>query len=181
MSMRRAVIRIVGTMSLALVGCDASHGGDADVDPGVAPGENERCPLDLEAPIPAPECTTARESAAGKWTEASEAIWSASAEPHDVTIVVRGGATVCPAQECPAPPNPCPESGAQHEYMSEWNWQSQRCVRAVLLDLGAEATDEHFWLANVMFAKLTWDQIQAAGAHPHVAAIDRDKEPTPPP
>jgi hypothetical protein len=142
-------------------------------DPNQVPG----CPLDTTVPPPVPECSDEREAPDGKWTESSEATWSATPDAHDVTVQVRGAAKNCPAPSCPPPPNACPGSGDVQDYMAEWNWQSQRCVRELIDAVGGVATEERFWIVSIIGATLTWSQIQAVGAHPHVQSITPQVEP----
>ncbi|HEX6272290.1 MAG TPA: hypothetical protein VFZ53_04600 [Polyangiaceae bacterium] len=137
------------------------------------------CPLDTTVPPPVPECGEVREATAGKWTEESEERWSATPDAHDVIVQVRGAARNCPTS-CPPAPNACPSFERQQEYMSEWNWQSQRCVRELIDAVGGTATQERFWLVDMIVATLTWSQIQAVAEHPHVQTIEPESGGEPP-
>src|SRR5215831_2669459 len=67
----------------------------------------------------------------------------------------------------------CPNPTAQDQnYLEEWNWQSQACIRALIGQLGGQATDERFWIVDMIDATLTWSWIQAVGAHPNVMTIE---------
>ena len=148
-----------------------SRAGTIDVDSG-EPRPVDGCPLDTQAPIPKPECNDARESTAGKWSAADQARWEANPSAIDVLIQVRGGGKACPAPDCPPRPNECPQQMHEIAYLQEWDWQSQNCVRALIEQVGGQATDERFWIIDVIEAYLTWPQIQAVGAHPHVLSIE---------
>jgi hypothetical protein len=65
--------------------------------------------------------------------------------------------------------------------MERWNWEAQRCVRALIDAVGGTATGERFFIINVLIATLTWDQIQLVGAHPHVQQVQPTDEGSPPP
>jgi hypothetical protein len=43
------------------------------------------------------------------------------------------------------------------------------------------ATEEGFFIIDVVIATLTWSRIQAVGAHPHVQSIGPQQEDSPPP
>lgn len=141
----------------------------ATTDAGVDGGPVQVCPLDTTFPPPVPECSDVREATAGKWTEESEARWSATPDPHDITILVRGAAPICS------------EGRLETPYLAEWNWQSQRCVRGLIDAVGGVATDERFWLVDIVIATLSWSQIQAVGAHPDVQSIGPEEDGSPPP
>jgi hypothetical protein len=152
-----------------------------EIDTGVDQSGDLDCPLDTQAPVPGPECTDEREMTADKWTPDSEDAWSASTEANDVIIRVRGVAPVCPAPSCPPQPNTCPQFELEQTYMSEWNWESQRCVRGLIAASGGLATEERFWLINIIVAELTWEQIQIVATHPHVEFIEPSDTGEPPP
>jgi hypothetical protein len=147
---------------------------------GTDPGE-PGCPLDTTIPPPVPECSDVREPNAGKWSEESEERWKAMDGADEVGVIVRGAAKVCPIDSCPPRPNECPSFERQMNYMQEWNWQSQSCVRALIEAVGGSASEERTWLVNTINATLTWSQIQAVGAHPHVEGIGPNETGEPPP
>ena len=129
------------------------------------------CPVDTTQPIPEPICTSAREPGLSKWSDRDEARWTSTLGPHRVLMRIRGGHAVCPAPTCPTRPNPCPEFEAIQRYSEEWNWQSQRCVRGLIADIGGTASDERFWILNGVSADLSWQQIQVVATHPDVESI----------
>jgi hypothetical protein len=132
----------------------------------------EGCPLDPTAAIPQPTCDDTREPSTNKWSSAAEKVWRAEAGPHTVLLSIGGGRQVCELPRCAAEDRgSCPEVQDYMHYLEEWNWQSQQCVRALIAEVGGEATDERFWLVNTLVAKLTWEQIQAVAKHPHVLSI----------
>ena len=102
-------------------------------------------------------------------------------EPESVMILVRNAGQVCMLPACQDQAKSCPELEEETEYLREWNWQSQRCVRGLIKELGGRATDERFWLVNALVASLTWPQIQQIGAHPDVQYVESSESGTPPP
>jgi hypothetical protein len=76
------------------------------------------CPPDLNAPIPMVPCTDQREPTNGKFFDDQRAQLEAATSPIDVSIMLSGGATVCPAPQCSVPP--CP---ALAKYMSRWQYR----------------------------------------------------------
>lgn len=141
----------------------------------------ESCPTDVHAPIPKPTCGDDEESTAGKWTAEDEDRWRTASGPHDVIMLIRNGAKVCPNPMCPPRSNPCPELEETRRYREDWNWQSQTCVRQLIADIDGQATEERTPLVNFIQAYLTWSQIERVGAHPHVAHIENSQTNTPPP
>ncbi|HET8933236.1 MAG TPA: hypothetical protein VFN67_07360 [Polyangiales bacterium] len=137
------------------------------------------CPIDPKQPVAKPECTQERDGGR-KWSQRSEAEWSAAPGPIRVLLAINGGHMSCGAPDCPPRPNPCPEQEAVQMFLEEWNWQSQRCVRALIQELGGTATDERFWLVDTMVAELTWAQIQEVAKHPHVRTIESSLSSPPP-
>lgn len=89
---------------------------------------------------------------------------------HEVLIAVRGGATPCQI-ECPGRP-PCPALDAATAQWAADNLTSQRCVRAELEALSTTPDPDTTWLVNMITVELTWPQIEAIAAHPHVATIE---------
>lgn len=143
-------------------GHDEAGGGDLG-----QPG----CPPDYESPIPERDCPQERAQGTNE-VSASLELLRDDPGPHGVIVSVTGGATYCPAPECPARPNPCPElERASERYRSE-NLASQRCVRELLEGLGGVVEDHVFTSLNGLEARLTWPQIDALAEHPHVIYIE---------
>jgi hypothetical protein len=141
----------------------------------------EGCPPDLTKPIPEVACTTVREPVDSKLEPAYRAKWEQSQSPQQVVILVRGGAKICPLPECPVHNQSCPD---QERFISHWkaeNEASQRCVRALIGELGGSSESEIPWLVDMVEAHLTWPQIQAVAAHPHVERIEPSSTGAPPP
>jgi hypothetical protein len=130
------------------------------------------CPPSFDTPVATVSCPDAREPLDGKLSAETRRALEASAGPQPVIVRVRGGATLCPLPQCPGPDQPCPE---RDKYTSRWqaeNTESQRCVRDLITQLGGTSDPTVAWLTNFFGATLTWEQIQAVAAHPHVAGID---------
>lgn len=129
------------------------------------------CPPDLNSAIPQPVCGSDRESANGKIDPHSQMVFEgAPSKAVDVTIRVKGGATVCPLDSCPQ--KDCPSSAQVQSRWSQENLASQKCVRDLISSLGGTSSTEVFWLVNSFVATLNWQQIQAVATHPDVIHID---------
>jgi hypothetical protein len=143
---------------------------------------------DLEIPIemrPMPNlnpgpCPTERESIDGKI--GSPEILGAAEGAVPVIVGVINGA-IPEAPRCPDDrAAQCPEREAFIAMWETQNLEAQRCVRALVTDVGGTASPETTWIINSFEATLTWEQIQAVAAHPHVRHIEpRDTGEIPPP
>ena len=136
------------------------------------------CPLDLTAPIPMVDCTTDQQPIDAKITDADRMRFQPTTGPMPVIVSVAGGARNCPLPACSA--QPCPERDSITSRMQAENFASQRCVRDLIASLGGAADPAAMWLINTFGATLTWEQIQAVAAHPHVVRVESNGG-TPPP
>lgn len=130
------------------------------------------CPPSFDTPVATVSCPDAREPIDGKLSASTRSALETSTGPQNVIVRVRGGATLCPLPQCPGPDQPCPE---RDKYTARWqaeNAESQRCVRDLITQIGGTSDPTVEWLTNFFGATLTWAQIQAVAAHPHVAGID---------
>ena len=163
--------RVFAGLLCAAIGCSSDAEVPSSDDPETQLSDiASDCPVDTTQPIPEPSCPSKREPLV-KWSDRDESRWTSTSGPHRVLVRVSGGRAVCPAPTCPTRPNPCPEYEAIRRYSEEWNWRSQRCVRALITDIGGTASEERFWVVNVISAELTWQQIQNTAMHPHVENI----------
>jgi len=139
------------------------------------------CPPDLTKPVPAVTCPQVTEAIDAKLSESDRNRWSAAdaTEPQSVTVLVAGGAQICSLPQCPPPPAACDERDRLTERWRAENTEAQRCVRDAITAAGGTADTEVFWLVNVVSAQLTWAQIQAVAAHPHVLQIEGGGEAPP--
>lgn len=129
------------------------------------------CPPDPNAPIVPPECPTETTPVDSKIEPALEQSFSTSPEePQEVLISVIGGATICPLEECTAPP--CASNDATTAYWEQQNLASQQCVRQFVQELGGETYPETQVLTNTFSARLDWAQVQEVATHPHVRHMD---------
>jgi hypothetical protein len=136
------------------------------------------CPLDLTAPIPMVDCTTDQQPIDAKISEADRTLFQATTGSMQVIVSVAGGAHNCPLPACSA--QPCPERDSITSRMLAENLASQRCVRDLIASVGGAADPAAMWLINAFGATLSWEQIQAVAAHPHVVRVESNGG-TPPP
>jgi hypothetical protein len=142
--------------------------------------ERDDCPPDYSAPIPERECPDEREMGHDKLAPSLENRRQ-DPGPHEVAVSVTGAAVMCPAPDCPTPPNPCPEWDRMTERRVAENLASQRCVRELVTSLGGEIAEDLPDFANFFIALLTWPQIDALAEHPHVHHIEPNQGDAPPP
>lgn len=132
------------------------------------------CPPDLTKPIQTVMCPAGREPIDGKLSSNDRSRFSqaAATEKHDVLVLVRGGAKICQLPQCPPPPAVCE---AKDQLTARWrdeNAEAQRCVRDLIAAEGGTASSDVLFLVNAVSASLTWAQIQAVAAHPHVLQVE---------
>jgi hypothetical protein len=134
----------------------------------------EGCPPDLTKPIPMFECTDARESPDGKYRAKDQQRWESTIGPTDVAILLREVNPSCPLPaSCPTDPEPCPAKDAVIARRQAENEASQKCVRQLIESLGGTIDPgDTISLINILFAQLTWEQIQAVAALPSVILIE---------
>jgi hypothetical protein len=138
------------------------------------------CPPDLSQPIPVRSCPTDRNSLAGKLDERTHAAFLAAGDnPLDVSILVSGGAQLCPLEACSR--ETCPAREAVLQRWEDENRASQRCVRALISEVGGASSSEVFYIVNAVTANLTWSQAQIVATHPHVTNISLSAGGEPPP
>ncbi|MDX2052107.1 MAG: hypothetical protein SFV15_06945 [Polyangiaceae bacterium] len=143
----------------------------------------EGCPPKYDEPVALPVCPATTESVSGKFRPEEEALWKATPGPHEVMISVARSAPVCPRPDCPGSGIlSCPEYIQYSDRLDAETVASQTCVRALLEMIGGEERVGVFPRSTPgILALLTWAQIQAVAAHPHVLGISSTKLGTPPP
>jgi hypothetical protein len=101
----------------------------------------------------------------------------------NMVIGVRGGADFSRVGdiECPQDDSrSCAERDQALEEAGAISVASQRCVRALVEEVGGQVT-ETFPLGNALSASLSWQQLLRVAAHPHVQSLSDNDETTPPP
>jgi hypothetical protein len=122
------------------------------------------CPVNIRMRIPEADCSDDREAPDGKWSDVDAAFWQSKDGPDGVVVVVNNGLIACPESG---------ESGEVYDYRAEWNRQAQYCVRSLIEDIGGDMHGSVSPAVNVIFAELTWDQIQQVGELPDVVEVRR--------
>ncbi|MBL8954716.1 MAG: hypothetical protein JNK82_28320 [Myxococcaceae bacterium] len=139
------------------------------------------CPPDLTKPIPTVTCPAVTEPIDAKLSADDRRRFEQAdaTTKHDVVLQVRGGAKICRLPQCPPPPAVCE---AKDQLTTRWrdeNAEAQRCVRDAITAAGATADADVLWLVNIVSASLTWAQLQAVAAHPHVLQVEAGGEAPP--
>ena len=128
------------------------------------------CPPDLSQPIPVLTCPSERTPIEDKVDERTKATFMAAGDKAlDVSILVAGGAQLCPLDACSR--ESCPAREAVIQRWEDENRESQRCVRALISEVGGTSSAEVFYIVDAFMAKLTWAQAQIVAAHPHVTNL----------
>lgn len=122
--------------------------------------------------IPERQCPSEFSDAPQAKYSSQDAIrWQQTTGVTPVHILVSDGAQVCPLPACGAGQRDCAAVQALVDYWTEQNRASQRCVRALLLELGGAADPEVRWSVNMIRVSLTWPQIQIVATHPHTVSV----------
>jgi hypothetical protein len=91
-------------------------------------------------------------------------------------IQVKGGAVISPLPSCTSRTASCPETDRLIALWQAENLASQRCVRALIVDVGGTIPSaEIFWLIDAFVANLTWTQVQIVATHPDVVYIESNQ------
>lgn len=101
----------------------------------------------------------------------------------DMIIGVRGGADFTRVGDIQCPQDggrSCAERDQALEDAGAISVASQRCVRALVEEVGGQVT-ETFPFGNALRASLSWQQLVRVAAHPHVQSLSDNYETTPPP
>ncbi len=146
-------------------------------------------PMGSEAPVgdgPAMEAEATRVCPAlgppseDKFNPAELAIASATSGPQGVLVGVVPTGTLEDVA-CPDPgARSCPQRDANRAEFAQARFESRSCVRALILELGAEVLEE-FDFGNALSTVLTWDQMRTVMGHPEVLSMSLADSTTPPP
>jgi hypothetical protein len=99
------------------------------------------------------------------------------AGPDEVIVTVRRQTPVCPPPACAGRGTECPALDRYIARLDEERAAAQVCVRAVVAAVEGTASAA---TGSDFTAMLTWPQIMAVAAHPHVASISPRFEGFPP-
>jgi hypothetical protein len=130
----------------------------------------------INFPDPSAACDNTTEALNGKFLLEDEDTWQeVPAAKHEVSIIVRHRYELCPIAPCLVNTDTCPESERAKARVIAAATASQTCLRQFIQDIGGTASTEVLATGNIVYASLTWEQIQQVARRKDVSNIASSK------